>query len=339
MRRLLSHSEVSTALDCQAKWDFSYGGHLAGDALVPKTTAPQLRDGRAWGRAVAAFHARTDPYAALVAALDEDRDEQRKAGVYLPEAANEVEDRLRAILDHYISLTEPRGIDRLEDEIEVAIPARSGKRASNRYRFLAYLDGVSYDEEGEPWPIEFKLRGTLWPYEQVVVDRQIRRYAWAWWQANGVMPRGVIVDQRKNDVPKPVKFNKNGSVSKVQSCTPEAYTAACQEVEQAPDAEVLDALRAKEWQSCHPIQLTPSEIAEAGSELVSAGRLIHALDSGLFHPIRNTKPWLCKGCTFRSICPHPEDVELVDALFERVPPKRLRPQEEEANAVASPVAA
>ena len=55
--RLLSHTEIDTALTCFARWDFAYGGHLAGATLKPREIAPVLSDGRAWGNAVAAYHA------------------------------------------------------------------------------------------------------------------------------------------------------------------------------------------------------------------------------------------------------------------------------------------
>ena len=54
--RLLSVSESSTLLDCSWRWDLSYGGHLAGAALTPRETPMLLREGKAWGRAMAALH-------------------------------------------------------------------------------------------------------------------------------------------------------------------------------------------------------------------------------------------------------------------------------------------
>src|SRR5262245_31274066 len=57
MGRRLSYSEISTALTCTARWDFAYGGRLAGDALADRYIKPILRDGRAWGAGVAAYHA------------------------------------------------------------------------------------------------------------------------------------------------------------------------------------------------------------------------------------------------------------------------------------------
>ena len=56
---------------------------------------------------------------------------------------------------------------------------------------------------------------------------------------------------------------------------------------------------------------------------MSAACLIRDLDSGERIPIRNVRPQNCRSCAFREICPAP-DSELVDAWFERVPPKRDR---------------
>jgi hypothetical protein len=58
VKRPISHTEMSTVHDCQARHAFAYTGHLTGgDTLKPKQTHLRLREGRAWGRAIAALHA------------------------------------------------------------------------------------------------------------------------------------------------------------------------------------------------------------------------------------------------------------------------------------------
>ena len=65
MKRLLSHSEISTAYDCQAKHAYSYTGALTGgDALKAKRVHVNLREGRAWGAGIAAWHYTGDKSAA-----------------------------------------------------------------------------------------------------------------------------------------------------------------------------------------------------------------------------------------------------------------------------------
>jgi hypothetical protein len=324
--RTISHSEIASVLDCQAKHDFSYVGALAGSALKPKTTAPLLRDGRAWGAAVAAYHA--DGYeaalGALVDSLEEDAEEQRTAGLYLPSEHEELRERLTEMLEHYSTLTEPLALTRLEHELLVPIPSRTGLRRSSAYRLLCKLDGIHVDEDGRTWIVEFKLRGQLSPFEQISLSRQTRWYAWAWQEVTGTAPAGVITEERLKAIPKPVKINQDGSPSRVQTCTPEAYLAAFEGRPKRPDEDVLAALRAKVWQHRHPVLFRPEEIEEAGRQMVSAAAQVQQFDSGALYPIRNPSVMRCPGCAFQSICGQPSDTELVDALFNRVPPKAER---------------
>jgi hypothetical protein len=336
--RSISHSEISALLDCQARHDFAYVGQLAGTALKSKTTAPLLRDGRAWGAAVAAWHANsglttqiTEAASALTEALQEDAAEQRAAGLYDQDAYAETWQRLNALLHHYIETSDPLPIDRLEHEIEVAIPSRTGRRRSNAYRLLCRFDGVHVDDDGRTWIVEFKLRGQLTPLEQIALSRQTRWYAWAWREHAGVQPAGVIVDERLNEVPKParvVQGRKKGtfapSHAKDQLCTVAAYTALCAEYDEPAQPETINALAARRWQQRHQVLFRDGELDEAGRQLVSAAWLANQMDTGHLWPIRNPSRARCPGCAFREICPDPGDTELVDALFHRVPAKHER---------------
>lgn len=330
MTRSISHSEVSTLLSCQAAHDFKYVGQLAGSALRPKATAPLLRDGRAWGAGVAAWHQTgnvTLARSALLASLDEDVAEQRAHGLWLPDADREARGLLVALLSHYARTAERLPIDRLEHEIDVPIPSRTGRGRSNTYRLLYFVDGVHVDDDGRVWLVEFKLRRQLTAFEQVVLSRQIRWGAWAWRQQTGRDIAGVIVDERLKAQPTPVKLNKDGTPSKVQTCELDLYVAAWIERGEQPDEDVVARLAAKRWQARHPVVFRPGELDEAGRQLVSAAQQIRAFDAGALYPIRNPSPRACGGCQFRQICPAPDDVELVDALFERRPAKRDAPLE------------
>ena len=111
-----------------------------------------------------------------------------------------------------------------------------------------------------------------------------------------------------------------------QLTTPGLYLAVCREHGVEPLEHVVQSLAARRWQARHPIAFTPSELEQAGQELVSAAALIHDLDVGRRYPLRNVRPATCGGCIFRQICSAP-DPGLVDALFERKSPKRDRPAE------------
>lgn len=347
--RLLSHSEVQSALSCLAQWDMKYGGRLAGSTLRRKAVAPLLSDGRAWGAAVAAWHAAPDPFdlfvnfnpmlarwvahQALRRSVEADVVKSFEQGVYV-DVESEVEraDRLAVIFDHYCSTAEKLpNLTLLEGELLTPIPSRGGKRASTRYRFHGFLDGFTILPGDEEWLVEFKLRKTLSTREQVEKMTQPKWYAWAYRQITGRTPAGVIVEERLNDAPKPariVKGKKKGtfapSHAKDQMTTPEAYIAVCQEFDEEPHDDVVEALSARDWQKRHWISYRPSEIEEAGRELVSAGLLIRQLDAGDLYPIRNARPGNCNNCDFRAICSNPADDFYVETLFERTVPKRDR---------------
>jgi len=326
--RLLSYSEISRAMTCQAQWDFTYGGHLAGSALKKKAVAPILSEGKAWGAAVAAYHAAGTGQAAIDAMdaqLHEDGERMRTFGLWSSDYHNEMRMHLLRLLNHYFSICKDFVLDYegLEKELIVPIPSRSGKRASSRYKLLSYLDGTR-----DRWLIEFKLRSTLTAVEQLQLNRQIRIYAWAYWQHTGRKPIGVEVHERWNEAPKPPRILKSGrpSHAKDQLCTAQAYKDGCSEHGEVMVAETYDHLNQRRWQQVVPIIFRDGELEEAGRELVSAAKLIQQLDSGELFPVRNSRPQNCRGCAFKEICPSPDN-DLVDVLFERVPAKRERSDE------------
>lgn len=370
MIRAISYTEGSTLLRCQAQWDFQYGDRLAGSALRPKDTPVLLREGRAWGRAVATLHETGEveqAKAALATALKEDADEQRKAGAYDDETFRAMVLKLSALLVHYAATAPILPITRLEHEMLVRLPSRSGKGSSNRYRLHSFFDGltIEVDSKGQPWIVEFKLRGQLSSHEQIANSRQIRYYAWSWFVETGQRVAGVIVDERLNDVPKPARWvrpkrkeegiavepelaeelgapysdkereafedkevrpRRIPSEAKDQMTTPESYEQACLDAGIGPSIEVMEALEARRWQQRVPIYLTDVEVDEAGEELVSLAQQIQSFDAHKTYPVRDVRKQNCNGCRFAEICNHPEDADLVDALFDRKPPKRDLPE-------------
>jgi hypothetical protein len=364
VKRDISYTEQSMLLTCQAQWDFNYGGYLAGTALRSKETPIILREGRAWGRAVAAFHAAEEDrldaaIEVLVHALEEDAKQQREAGFYDAEVHLRTATKLRGVLEQYAEEAVPLPLERLEHELFVPLPSRSGSGDSNRYRLQVLFDGIHVDSEGRTWLVEFKLRNELSALELIANSRQIRYYAWAWERETGQPVTGVIVDERLNAMPKPARWVKpkkkdegieltfeaakalgapasekelqfGGPVrrtvshAKDQLTTPENYLEACERAGVDPDEETHEQIAARRWSQREPVFLTPTEIEESGNELVSLGRQIALIDSGQIYPVRNVKPQNCRGCRFREICNEPNDTELVDALFKRVPAKRDR---------------
>jgi hypothetical protein len=332
---VLSYSEIDTAMTCFARWDFAYGGRLAGSALKKKQVSAVMSAGSAWGEAVAAWHrasgklsAPFEAHHALGDALDAEAEKLAKLGLPVPLIERvDTENRLRAILDHYMATATPLpNLTRLEEEIVVPIPSRGGRRASSHYRFLAKIDGYT-DRDGLEWVVEFKLRGQLTPVWLIELGRQPLMYAWAGAKAHGMNPVGVIVEERLAEPPKPPQRTEKKKVvsHKVeQLTTPELYVAACRENGQEPKRETIEALGQREWQKRVPLPFTPSELDEVGQELVTGAKLIRDLDRGELRPVRNAKRQNCQGCKFRGICKTPRDASVVELDFDRSVPKRMR---------------
>lgn len=333
--RSISHSEAAVLLDCQAKHDFSYVGQLAGSALQPITKHVRLREGKAWGRAMAAYHLTryvtiderlVTAHSEIEMSIGEDVSQNILID---PEDVREMSDKMHALFTDYAAVTEPIGVHSTELELDVQIPARSGKRASTRYRFTGFLDAIQTDPYDRDWIIEFKLRGQLSSVEQVALMRQIRWYAWGYQRMTGRKVAGVIVEERLNQVPKPARILANGlpSHTEKQATTPGLYAAACREAGIEPNAETLSLLAERRWQARHTIFLSEREIDEAGLQLTSVANLAGQFDSGLLYPTRNPSQFRCPSCSFRDICNSPHDADLVEALFARVPAKKDRVQE------------
>lgn len=335
MSRILSYTEISTALDCWARWSFRYGDGMGlGAALKQKAVVPRLSAGRAWGAAVAAWHHHVDEpdageraIAAMDEALEADAERMREYGVYDSDKHADLRVELLAMLNHYIDLAPKVKMEGLERELLVAIPSRSGKRPSSRYKLLAYLDATEQADDGV-WINEFKLRQRLTPARLITNSRQIRWYAWAYQQETGQQVRGVWVNERLHAAPKPPRILASGKLShaKEQLCTADAYVAACEEHGEEPRPSTLEALRQRQWQQRVPVIFREDELEEAGRELVSAAKLIGQLDSGRLEPVRHVSPRNCGGCPYAEICEAPQACgPLIDMFFERRPAKRDMP--------------
>jgi hypothetical protein len=294
---------------------------MAGSSLVPRVTAPVLREGRAWGAAVAAWHATgslTDATDALNAALDEDAARMRAAGAPDDGERDLIASKLDGVLQHYVSVTTRLQLDSPEHGFDVQV--RTGWRLHGRF------DGLHIDADGRVWIVEFKLRRRLTDLGMLALDRQGRRYAWAWREATGEQLAGVIFDETLNQVPQPPRVLASGATSHDvrQHTTADWYVASCADTGTTPSVRTVDALRARRWHQRHRVTFTAGELEDTGRELVSLTRLIGDLESGRITPFRAPSTRTCPGCPFRDVCNDPRDTGVVDALFTREPAKRDR---------------
>lgn len=323
--RSISFTEVSTMLRCQRQHAFKYTGHLTdGDVLSTKVDHVNLRMGRAWGKAMAAYHLKHEDggsgstaYAqqAITSSWAADAEQQREQGVYHQLDHEALEKRLHELVDVYAFENEgPLALENVERKLDLPVCTVDGERHS----FTGYIDG-STKEGRRLWLVEFKLRmgKSLSSKKQAVRNRQIRYYAWAYREQYGE-PFGVLLDETVNDLPEPVRLNKDGAISKVQSCRPQAYIQAGGE-----NKAVLAKLKSKDRTKRHRIIFRPGELDANYKELCSAADQIHRLDREHVYPIASPSP-LCRYCDFDDICDDPGDDAYIDTMFARKPPKRDR---------------
>jgi len=327
--RAMSQSEVSTLLACPMRWSFAYGD-VAGFPIQPRVTALRLREGRAWGAGIQQFHTRTRPdlgledacgraAAAMLASLDEDAAQMEREGAFDAEEYDVTKEKLIGALVHYAATQERLNLVGSEVELEL--------HHADGWTYRCHIDGIHQDEDGYLWIVEFKLRGAgaFTPLEQVVLWRQVRWYAIALEaskEPDGFDPsfvdtdivRGVIVDERLNDAPSPVRFNKNGDVSATQSCTLEQYLDACAVRGQIPHEPTVARLTGKVWSQRHTVLFRVDELDDALHELEAAASLVAIYAGHSLRPIRNPGRQ-CGTCAYAELCPQPHDVRLRDALF------------------------
>lgn len=328
--RTLSVSEVDSRQTCSLQHDLRYVGHsLGGVVLKSRYQHYNLRRGRAWGIGVQVWHTTGDIASAhtlMLESIEQDAEEQRANGVYTPEAAiehAEMYELLKACLSHYAHTMPLLRLAEPEKKLLVKIPGLRGWQLDMR------LDGV-VDAEYGLYPFESKFRNQLSSHEMIEKSRQPRWYAAGWREETHQIPAGFIVDERLAKAPEPdspVKINKGGEISKVQSCTPGLYLATCTLLGEEPDAEVLErAQRRHDPATYHRrvvIRFTHRELDEALEQMRSEAHAIRLHERGVLTPIRNPNPQRCPGCAYRDICTEPTR-PMAEAFFDFAPPKRFR---------------
>lgn len=335
--RSISHTEVAALLDCQAKHDMQYVGRLAGSALFPKATPAFLREGRAWGAGVAAWHATGDLLAArraIFESLNRDAQQQKRyPGCYDGTAHCDMQGRLFGLIGDYVETTPRLPIERVP-ALEVPIPSRSGLGRSNAYSLRCYASGVHIDADGRAWIVDFRLRHSLSSPLLINLSRHAKWAAWAWREQTGIEPAGIIVDERLNEIPKPARILQNGRAShaKDQLTTVAMYVAACERTGAETQAETIAALGARRWHQREPVEVSPIALDAVGDDLISAAQQVRSFDSGATRPIRNPSRVRCDGCRFRLACPDPTDQQTLSLHFERRAPKRAHGQRQRGGA-------
>lgn len=320
--RIISDSQIKSVLSCQVKYDLGYVGQLVGGRPLKKRTPYfRLSAGRAWGAAIQMWHLCGNKQAALAAAGEEfarDEDEIVERGGVIDDVERaDTWATIEDVLNWYV-VNHPEPLNLTSTEVPLFVTLTRG------YRLEGYVDGEFRDADGRLWLYEAKYRSKLTSYDQIMRDRQVWLYAWAWEKQYGEAPVGAIKEEVLAEAPKPVRFNQDGTPSATQSCTLNDYLAACRCTATEPRESTVEALNAKKRMQRVEILFTKRGVELAGKQAQSAARLIGMFDRGDLAPIHNPSQMSCSTCAFKDVCVDPTDEGVIDALFERVDPARYR---------------
>jgi len=187
----ISHSSMSTWLQCPARWAKRYIEYL------PERRSLSLVAGSVFHRALALLgmrQAHPDEVLALVPSLVE---EQFAAGEVdgTPEEATEVaSDYLRIYLPLFLSLE--LKLEAVEEKFYLDIPG-------TRPRFLGYIDLVARDKDGQVAVLDFKTADRRWSVEKAARSTQHIPYVLHTARSRGVRRDSVVFEYHvvtRNDV-------------------------------------------------------------------------------------------------------------------------------------------
>ena len=309
-------SEFGQWFDCQQRWDFEYGGYYnGGRILVPRTLHTRLVDGTAYGEGAATWHATGDMDLAKQAVVDSYSKyctelDKNNIPYTVEDLAEQIQDvyytlERQASIAPKLSLTDP------ELELTCEFPEYRGITLT----LIGHVDGFE-NVDGVRRIIEFKKRDReLWNPMIVHKSRQVLWYPVLYNSTTAHFCDEVIFDETITGPSNPVKYNQNGSVSKVQSCHWKDYENACKAAKQVPDPDVLEKLKNKRWHQRTYVPITPTKFHETQLEMLSAVEQFIDFLVAVRAPVRNPQKSRCPGCTFNEVCDVPTDHELIEALF------------------------
>lgn len=298
-RRSITRSEIRALLDCEAKWDFSYGDRLAGSSLQAIEPPEVLRLGSSWDAIVKAYNRREAVGPVL------------RAGLYMGE-----DNRLPKLAHRYAGMYAPMGTKEV---------------APFRVELYPHLDVTIQpddllEKDGYLWYIEYKLRKSLTGLEYLQRDLQGMLYVYGA-RKSGINIKGVLFDEMLNESPTDMRYKKDGGPSRVQSCSAAEYIRGCEAINFDPDPEVLARLEERRVHQRIPIDYYDYDLEEMDVMLKSVLSHVTLLETGFMFPKRVRNPMVCRFCEYNQICEHPEP-DLVDFHFTRRKARRNRNADE-----------
>src|SRR5580765_7083512 len=219
-KRYVSDSELSTLVTCEARWDFRYGDRLAGTSLKAITPPTRLAEGSMWDIAIKNYN-RGGSLADVIEQIN----------AIQPDDTLLSHLKVSRLLHRYSSMLAPLGTHVVEPFLVPLSPILD----------LTVQPDDQLIHEGDLWFVEYKLRSSLTSLEYLQRNFQAMLYVYGA-RKSGVKVRGTIFDETLNEEPQGVRHNKNGAVSKVQSCSVQEYLRACYAADMEADPDVVKKL-------------------------------------------------------------------------------------------------
>ncbi|MEW6555112.1 MAG: PD-(D/E)XK nuclease family protein [Actinomycetota bacterium] len=309
-----SSSRIDAFATCTQRYHFKYV-----EGLEPKVTAPELAFGSLWHEAMEAYYQhRHNAYTHALDALDEAWNRQvcdlGNTGQLWDEDYQRMQEELellRGMLSHYDDYwgEADRDMVILATEVSFRVPViKPGGKRPVAY-FTGVIDLVELDlETGGIFIWDHKTVssfGSSW-FAQNSIDRQFRRYAWAYEKLTGKEVRGFCVNAARKKLPVPPRELKDGSPSKdkAQDTTYELYMAELtkRNLDPADYTDILEHLKAKgnTFFERDGFAFNEGEIAEVETELYWLYRRMIAK----VPPVKTPSP-LCtqiRSCPYRVLC-------------------------------------
>lgn len=243
----------------------------------------------------------------------------------------------RGMLDGYFRMEKETGgfgkVVAVEERFRVPIRGPSGRILVGRPQLTGRFDLIIEKPNGDIWVIDHKTATQKHNSAHLDLDDQLTGYAYVFWRATGVMPRGQVYNVLLKKVPGPPRLLKNGtlSVAKDQSTTYSLYLEALQAngLNRNEYAEMLSYLKDKGWDDFYiqeGVFRNKAQLAAFEHDLYFEWRDMRATARRPETAYPNPSPFACPSCPVKMICQTMQDGGDTDAIitqqFHIAPPRR-----------------
>lgn len=198
----------------------------------------------------------------------------------------------------------------IEERYRVPILTPSGRALPGKPEITGRFDLVVEKEDGTYWIIDHKTAAQKHNSAHLDIDDQLTGYAYVFYRATGIMPRGQVYNVLLKKVPRGPKVIKNGaglSQDKAQNTTYSLYVDAIKEngFSRRDYREMLDYLKAKGWEDYYTqegVFRNMRQIERFEHDLYNEFLDMRRVARFPEQAYPNPTPFTCPGCPVKKIC-------------------------------------